>query len=66
MSADPLHAVCLLPAYPWVRPPQWRRTVNQFDKPEDDRRTYLQAGERNIAALRTVSSGYQRNAGACA
>src|SRR5512140_819586 len=23
-------AVCLLPAYPWVRPPQWRRTVNQF------------------------------------
>ncbi len=36
-------AVCLLPAYPWVRPPQWRRPVNQFDKPEEDRQTYAQA-----------------------
>ena len=36
-------AVCLLPAYPWVRPPQWRRLVNQFDKPEEDRKIYIQA-----------------------
>jgi hypothetical protein len=36
-------AVCLLPAYPWVRPAEWRRPVNRFDKPDEDRQTYIQA-----------------------
>jgi len=35
--------VCLLPDYPWVRPPQWRKSVQNFARPEDDRRTYAQA-----------------------
>ena len=36
-------AVCLLPDYPWVRPRKWRRTVQNFDKPEQDREIYAQA-----------------------
>jgi dienelactone hydrolase len=35
--------VCLLPDYPWVRPPQWRKNVQNMARPEDDRRTYAQA-----------------------
>ncbi len=36
-------AICLLPAYPWTRPVEWRRSVFRFDKPEEDRQTYIQA-----------------------
>ncbi len=36
-------AVCLLPSYPWVRPSEWRRVVNRFDKPEEDKQNYIQA-----------------------
>jgi dienelactone hydrolase len=36
-------AVCLLPSYPWVRPAEWRREVNRFDKAEEDKKNYIQA-----------------------
>lgn len=36
-------AVCLLPDYPWVRPRKWRRTVQNYDKPELDKEIYRQA-----------------------
>ncbi len=36
-------AVCLLPDYPWVRPRRWRRTVNNYAKPELDKEIFAQA-----------------------
>ena len=36
-------AVCLIPDYPWDRPEPWRKTVDQLDKPEQDRDAYIQA-----------------------
>ena len=36
-------AVSVLIDYPWVRPAPWRRPVNDFAKPEQDRDVYIQA-----------------------
>jgi dienelactone hydrolase len=36
-------AVSLLVDYPWARPAPWRRAVDQWDKPEQDRDTFAQA-----------------------
>ena len=36
-------AVSLIPDYPWDRPQPWRKSVDNFDKPELDRETYIQA-----------------------
>jgi dienelactone hydrolase len=35
--------ICLLPAYPWVRPQPWLRSVGNWDKPELDKEVYRQA-----------------------
>jgi hypothetical protein len=36
-------AVSVLIDYPWVRPAPWRRNINDFGKPEQDREAYIQA-----------------------
>jgi hypothetical protein len=36
-------AVSLIPDYPWDRPLPWRKSIDNFDKPELDRETYVQA-----------------------
>jgi dienelactone hydrolase len=35
--------VCLLPAYPWVRPAPWQRALGNFAAPELDKAIYVQA-----------------------
>lgn len=36
-------AVSLMPDYPWDRPRPWRKSVDNFDRPELDRNTFIQA-----------------------
>jgi dienelactone hydrolase len=36
-------AVCLLPAYPWVRPAPWRHALQYLSAPENDVEAYVQA-----------------------
>jgi len=36
-------AVSLMPDYPWDRPRPWRKSVDNFDKPELDRKIFIQA-----------------------
>jgi cephalosporin-C deacetylase-like acetyl esterase len=36
-------AVSLIPDYPWDRAQPWRKSIDNFDKPELDRETYIQA-----------------------